>query len=353
MRLSAEELSQPISDDLPCGEDLEYDPVFQEMEVMMQTTDEQEFGDTIIPGTGPDWKGVAEQVDDLNQRTRDLRVLTYGALADLSLKGLKAFSDSLESLNTCIEVFWDSIYPQLDADDDDDATMRLNCLQILNDYEMVSFGLERAPLIEVRGLGAFSLRDIELAENKTSPVGDEKVQDIGLIQGAFGNADADVLATLGEGVKGSIAQLNRTNELWGRLAANSSAINFDEILKVLEEIRHAIKKYAPAAAAAAAADTATDNPESSTVAQEQGSPVSVSSANMSGANMSGAINSRTDVINMIDKICDYYSNHEPSSPIPLLLRRAQRLVPKSFVEILEDIAPDGIAQLQIVSGDTN
>ena len=73
MQLSAEKLSQPVSADLPCGEDLEYDPVFQEMEVMMQTTAEQEFGDTIIPGTGPDWKGVAEQVENLNKRTRDIR----------------------------------------------------------------------------------------------------------------------------------------------------------------------------------------------------------------------------------------------------------------------------------------
>jgi type VI secretion system protein ImpA len=352
MRLSAEQLRQPISDDLPCGEDLEYDPVFQEMEVMMQTTAEQQFGDTIIPGTLPDWKGVAEQVDDLNKRTRDLRVLTYGALADLSLKGLKAFSDSLDSLNTCLEVFWDSIYPNLEADDDDDATIRLNCLQILNDYEMVSFGLERAPLIEVRGLGSFSLHDIELAEGKRSPGGGEKAQDIGLIQGAFGNADVEVLKALGEGVRGSIAQLKRTNEIWSKLAKNAPSINFDVILKVLDEIRQAINKYAPAAATAA---VEVDKTEGMNDAQEHGSPVSVSGATMSGATMSGgmisgAINSRADVVNMIDKICEYYSSHEPSSPIPLLLRRAQRLVPKSFVEILEDIAPDGIAQLQVVSG---
>jgi type VI secretion system protein ImpA len=317
------------------------------MEVMMQTTAEQEFGDTIIPGTGPDWKGVAEQVDDLNQRTRDLRVLTYGALADLSTKGPKAFSESLNSLNACMENFWASIHPQLDADDDDDATMRLNCLQILNDYEMVSFGLERAPLIQVRGLGSFSLRDIELAEGKTKPVGDEKAQDIGLIQGAFGNADVEVLTALGEGVNGSITQLKRTNNLWNKLAKNAPALNFDEILRVLDEIRQAVNKYAPAAVAAVeAVQPAGDGAE-----QEQGSAVSESGANiMSGAIMSGAINSRTDVINMIDKICEYYSTHEPSSPIPLLLRRAQRLVPKSFVEILEDLAPDGIAQLKVVSG---
>jgi len=348
MRLSAEQLKQPVSDDLPCGEDLEYDPVFQEMEVMMQTTEEQEFGDTIIPGSGPDWKGVAEQVDNLNQRTRDLRVLTNGALADLSLKGLKAFSDSLESLNTCIEVFWNDIYPALDVDDDNDPIMRLNCLQILNDYEMVSFGLERAPLLQVKGFGSFSLRDIELAEGKITPGKDEPVQELGLIQGAFGNADAEILATLSEGVKGSIAQLKNMRQLWSKLAPNAPGLDFDEILKVLDEIRQAVSKYAPAAAIAAAADegVAEDGAEGETEDGEQGSPVSAS-----GAMMSSGINSRTDVINMLDKICEYYSTHEPSSPIPLLLKRAQRLVSKSFVEIMQDIAPDGVSQLKVISGE--
>lgn len=347
MKLSAEELSQPISEEAPCGEDLEYDPVFQEMEVMMQTTEEQEFGDTIIPGTGPDWKGVAEQVQNLNERTRDLRVLSCGALADLSLKGLKVFCDSLESLNACMETFWDTIHPELDVEDNNDATMRLNALQILNDYQMVSFGLERAPLLEVKGLGSFSLRDIELAEGKTSPVGDETVQDIGLIQGAFGNADAEVIGTLSDSVRGSIKQLNRAIELWDKLATDAPSLNFDEILKVLGEIRQAVEKYAPQAAAAAAA-AAEDEIEDG-----EESPTEGASSSARGVSMSGSINSRTDVINMIDKICDYYASHEPSSPIPMLLRRAQRLVPKSFVEILEDIAPDGIAQAKVVSGESD
>jgi len=346
MRLSAEQLGQPISDDLPCGEDLEYDPVFQEMEVMMQTTEEQEFGDTIIPGSGPDWKGVAEQVDNLNERTRDLRVLTYGALADLSLNGVNAFSDSLNSLNTCLEVFWDTIYPQLDADDDDDATMRMNSLQILNDYEMVSFGLERAPLLQVKGLGSFSLRDIELAEGKTKAVGDEEVKDLALIQGAFGDADVETIGKLSEGVTGSIKELKRTIELCGRLAKNAPSVSFDEILKVLGEIRQAVNRYAPAAAAEAGVSGEDD------LAEVQVSAGPASGGNM-GAAISGSINSPNDVVRMIDKICDYYSAHEPSSPIPLLMRRAQRLVSKSFVEIMEDLAPDGVSQLRVISGESD
>ena len=337
MRLSAEELIQPVTEDLPCGEDLEYQPVFQQMESMMQTKPEQEFGDTIIPGEGPDWSGVSEQVDDLLSRTRDLRVLTYAALADLHNQGLPAFSSSLESLNACMETHWEHIYPELDVEDNNDPTMRFNVLQMLNDRALVRNGLENAPLVELKGLGAFSMHDIELAEGKTDPVGDEEVHDIALIQGAFGDADAEQLNKLGEGVGGSIAQLNRLAELWDQLAVDSPAINVDDTVAVLKHILKAIARFAPVAAAAAGGDDGAGADDT-----QAGAGVA--------APTSGAINNRADVIHAIDKICDYYSANEPSSPVPLLLRRSKRLVAKSFSEILEDIAPDGVSQLMMISG---
>ena len=91
MQLSAKELTQPVSEDQPCGENLEYDPDFQQLEAMLKTKSDQEFGDTVIPGAGPDWKGVGKQAVDLLKRTRDLRVLSYAAISQLHTDGLGAF----------------------------------------------------------------------------------------------------------------------------------------------------------------------------------------------------------------------------------------------------------------------
>ncbi len=68
------------------------------------------------------------------------------------------------------------------------------------------------------------------------------------------------------------------------------------------------------------------------------------------AAVSGAVNSREEVIRVLDLVCQYYSRQEPSSPVPLLLRRAKRLVSKDFLEILRDMAPDGVSQAEIISG---
>jgi type VI secretion system protein ImpA len=53
---------------------------------------------------------------------------------------------------------------------------------------------------------------------------------------------------------------------------------------------------------------------------------------------------------MLDKICEYYERAEPSSPVPLLLQRAKKLVPMTFMEIVQDLIPDGSSQAQLYRG---
>jgi type VI secretion system protein ImpA len=66
--------------------------------------------------------------------------------------------------------------------------------------------------------------------------------------------------------------------------------------------------------------------------------------------ISGTIRNRSDVVTTIDKICDYYARLEPSSPVPLLLQRAKRLVNKDFMDILRDLAPNGVAEAEVIGG---
>ena len=54
--------------------------------------------------------------------------------------------------------------------------------------------------------------------------------------------------------------------------------------------------------------------------------------------ISGSIRSREDVVRMLDRICDYYSQVEPSSPVPLLLKRAQKMVKMNFVETMAELS---------------
>ncbi len=64
----------------------------------------------------------------------------------------------------------------------------------------------------------------------------------------------------------------------------------------------------------------------------------------------GVINNNQDVIKTLNLVCDYYRKNEPSSPVPMLIERAIRLVGKSFMDALKDIAPTGIDEAKIIFG---
>jgi type VI secretion system protein ImpA len=73
-------------------------------------------------------------------------------------------------------------------------------------------------------------------------------------------------------------------------------------------------------------------------------------ASGSAVAVGGTVNSRADVSRAIDQLCDWLERTEPSHPAPLLLRRAQRLLNKNFLEIIRDIAPDGTDQVVRLAG---
>ena len=53
---------------------------------------------------------------------------------------------------------------------------------------------------------------------------------------------------------------------------------------------------------------------------------------------------------LLELVASYFRDNEPSNPAPLLIDRARRLATMNFIDILRDLAPDGMTQVQIVAG---
>ena len=64
----------------------------------------------------------------------------------------------------------------------------------------------------------------------------------------------------------------------------------------------------------------------------------------------GVVTSRQEAIRALDAVAEFFRRNEPSSPIPLFLDRAKRLVSKDFLAVLEDIAPDALPQARAAGG---
>ena len=66
-----------------------------------------------------------------------------------------------------------------------------------------------------------------------------------------------------------------------------------------------------------------------------------------------AIANRDDALKALDQVCEWIERHEPTNPAPLLIRRAKRLMTKSFMDIVRDLAPDGLSQVERIAGVEN
>jgi type VI secretion system protein ImpA len=334
--IDIERLLREVAPDAPSGDDLEYDPSFVEMTRAAQGKAEQRMGDAVVPGEEPKWGTVKSKAIELFGRSKDLRIGIYLTQSLLKVDGFPGLSDGLTVIRGLLEKFWDTVHPQLDPDDDNDPMFRVNVLSILLDPDSTLRNVRETPLVSSRALGRFSLRDIEIATGK-SPAPSGAAQppaEMSVIEAAFSECDLAALQGTADGIRQSIEQVGAIESVLTDKVGVSRAASFDALVSALKGVEEAVNRQlarrgvavALPAGGGAAAATGPAGP------------------------ISGAVNSRQDAILVLDKVCDYFRQNEPSSPVPLLLERAKALVSKNFVEIIQDLAPDGIAQVNTIRG---
>ena len=339
MTLDLGKLLEEISAESPCGEDLEYDPEFGEMERAAQGKPEQQIGDTLVPAEDAEWPTVKSKAIALFDRTKDLRVAVYLTRSLLHREGLPGLRDGLSLIQGLLENYWDTVHPQLDPDDNNDPTLRINTLSTLYDPETVLHGIREATLVNSSALGRFSLRDILISTGKMSlpASSDEEIAESSTINAAFMDAPLDDLQNTADAIRQSIECVAAIEtQLMDKVGSHQMA-DFSTLPELLREAQHIMTEHL----AQRGVDEAGASPEAA-----NGAPATQASAQ----SVPLAINSREDVVRVLDMVCEYFKRHEPSSPVPLLLQRAKRLVAKDFMEILRDLTPAGVTQAEEISG---
>ncbi len=334
-------LLQSHGDDAPSGEDLEYDPVFTELEIAATHGEERQAGDEILPPEDPDYKEVASKAMEILGRSHDLRAAIFLAEANLRLKGFPGFAQATSYLARCLDEYWDTCHPELDADDDNDPTMRVNAVLSLVDDARILRGVRRAPLTQSRTFGALSLRDIAVADGEMTPPSDmDTVPDAGQVAAAFQDTDEEVLREISEAVSQALNDVTAISAKFDSETPGQGP-DLDPLLKFLKQAK---TKMANALGDPVGDDAGDDAGGDN---QSGGAPALSGGGGSSGG---GAINTPTDVQNALDRIIGYYERAEPSSPLPILLLRAKKLVGADFMTIVRDMAPDGVDRVNLIGG---
>jgi type VI secretion system protein ImpA len=338
--IDVEKLLQEVSPDAPCGNDMEYEPEFQELERSTQYRGEQIIGDSVVEAAEPNWRDVQRAATELFAKTKDLRVAVYLTRAALHIEGFTGFNDGMSLIRGLVERYWDTVHPQLDPDDNNDPTFRVNTVSALSDPESVLRSVRTAPVVAARGIGQFSIRDIDIAKGLLQPAAsDEATPELGVIDAAFMQAEVAELQATFEAVKQARDNLAAIEKFFTEKVSAAQSPNLSELNKILHHIGNELGEQL---SRRGVVDTEAEGVEGEEIGAAVGSK--------SAAPISGAIQSREDVIRMLDKICDFYKQNEPSHPLPMLLQRAKRLVRKDFMEILKDIAPDALKQAELLQG---
>ena len=328
-------LLAPVADTAPCGDDLEYDPAFLALEEAARGKAEQQFGDTVIASQEPDWRAMKSQALALCARTRDLRLGVHLLRAATRLDGIKGFVPATRLLHGLLSRHWAHVYPALDASDNLDATMRLNALAPLGDVASVLADLRTAAIGAQRG--GLTARKVELALGKGEPGSAEVVMNEASVVKAIIDADA--------ATPGVIDDLLAADELVAGieavLDAQAGAANGPD-LRPLRMLTQCLAQAARRARGVA-------DPVGA-VGAAPGAPAPARDAAASPGAPLGTIASRDDALKALDRVCDWLEHSEPSNPAPLLIRRAQRLMTKSFIEIIRDLAPDGLKEVERIAG---
>ena len=405
--IEIDHLLQEISPEAPSGEnDLAHDPAFMELEKDIRGTPAVEVGDKVIQeAKEPDWSKIQESALALLARTHDLRVAVSLTRALLHIKGLEGLHDGLSLLCGYVERYWDTLYPRLDPEDDNDPIERVSVLETLSDWNMVIAPLMKLTLCSSRTAGNINLRQYRIATGKLDQLTvseDERksAPSLATIEGVFkalfeasekGDKDApeallalEALAAKKEIVGASLDTLEALETVLKEKAGTTNVPDLIRLEQILKEMYLFFEEHLSGRESFMPSPSDEEGPDSVTVSSGARrsprrfgavsewmaslrrvvaeSPKETEASDVSaraqaerliafaGGGKTVMVQDRKDVLYLLGQICNYYEHFEPASPVPLLLKRTMRLVEKNFMEIIEDLAPDSVSQIERICG---
>lgn len=335
----------PISDDAPSGENLEYDADFLALERAATTKAERVVGDSVKQAEEPDWDRVADRAQTLLARSKDLRLATHLATAWTRTAGLPGWTAGLALIRGLLEQHWDTVHPQLDAEDNDDPTIRVNSVAPIADPLSLLSYVRTTPFVQSPRMGRFSLRDLRIANGSlkiSAADGDEQtaLPTQTEIEACCLDCPYEQLAETASAAAEALEHAKAIDAIFNERVGTAGPE-----LKPLLSDAYELKTFLEAQRNLRAPQTPAEGLTDEAAGQESADRIAATAVT-ARVGIQGA----QDVLRSLDDLCDYYAREEPSSPVPLLLRRAQRLVGKNFLDLLKDLAPGGLDELQRVSG---
>jgi len=315
-------LVQPIGEGAPCGIDLEDTQQLAAIDAF------RVFGQGTPLGADTNWRAINSAALEALTVSHDFRLLAHVSAAQLRLTGLQPFIDTLGVAARWLEDSFAEVFPRID----DDAVLRKNALNYFADRMAVIDALRRTPLVSQRQLGAYTLRHLAIAAGQQAPSEEEAAAPPTeeLINAAFEASPQEDLVQLVASIDTGLTALKAIEAAMVSRHGVQAAPDTAPLAEVLTRMREPVAKHVRAPVFETAADAVTGETPA--------------------AGVPGQIRTREDAVRSLEAVADFFRRSEPSSPVPMFVDRAKRLISRDFLEVLAELAPESLAAVKQVGG---
>ena len=368
-------LLAPIPGENPSGIELRHDPDFQKLADALKPQVEvvrdnlnNPIGSSVIP---TDWVSVLAQAKELAQRGRDLRLLVIILQAEFHANGFNGLVPAIDLLTDSVSQFWDTLHPGLrgPSDKPESALGRKNALAqienendgLIGDILAVSLFATRDGEVTGKDLATASMTTSEaLSAAATGQSAKEKEKlrvDHESLTARINKAtrnlaenSSEEIIALSEGVAASLSAVAKLESAVNGSISGKIPFRLPKLTKLLTQMQATLDQAIKSTEAGQ--KTAPDETVKETISttNRTTSRSESPSSKVNGGVMPEHLKSREDVARVLGLVVDFYERTEPSSPIPHLARRLQKMVPMNFVELMEEIAPGGLKDFKNVAG---
>lgn len=318
MALDLETLLAPVAGDDPAGPDLAYDPQRHMIEEAFDAPVSIDASGVASADTEVDWRAIIAAISDQSLRTKDLWLAVYLIRAGARSGRIATVAAGAQMLAGLLERFWPMVHPRLE---EYGFEARKGACDTLTQFREFPAPFGRIVMIDHQRLGRFSVDDLIRFHRSA-----DRDEDYGVFRAALAEEPVERLNEALRAITAIRDGVARTDAVLMTHAGSAVGSNFTAIYELLKAAETAIGAFLP----------------HQTVLEEGAADVVSGDGPTQGRHAGGTIQSREDVVRMLDLLIAWYGRHEPVSPVPLLLERAKTWVPLDFLAVLRDIAPSAV-----------
>ena len=347
--IDVEAMLQPISEEKPSGENLQYADVYGEIREARRADDDAAQGEWKIELKLADYqKTIALAVPVLTMQTKDLQIAAWLTEALVKEHGFVGLRDSLKLVSGLQEKFWETLFPEID---EGDMEGRANAIEWMD--TQTSLAIKQAAITEGEG---FNFNDYEDSKRFDIPENLDTLDSTDQQRYKELQAQAEkenrvtaarwrntktasrraFYEALNVALEDCWTEYEEVNRVIEEKFDRNQAPGMGKLRKSLEDIETLAKKLLEEKRAEEPDEIIEENAEAGQSENGAGSTAKVSGV----ATATGAIQSRADALKRLGDVAEYFRRNEPHSPVSYLIQRAVKWGGMPLENWLQDVIKD-------------